>query len=342
MTRAGSGSLPRYILQRVLLVIPMIWVILTLVFVILRVAPGDPVSAALGGKLNPADLARARAQLGFDRPLIAQYWDYLSSVAHLDFGTTFSDNQPVLSVVRENGGATLSLTLAAFVIALLVGIPLGLLAGRFRDSVPDIVIRLFGIISYAAPIFFIGFLLQVYVAPPLGLPTSGDASPITVFEVKPKTHILLIDALLSGNGSAIEDVLKHLVLPATTLGLLICGVFIRLVRVNMLQTLQTDYVEAAEARGIQRGKVTWRHAFRNALVPVVTVIGLQFALLLSGAVLTETTFNWPGLGQKLVFYINNRDYGAVQGIITIFAIVVVVISVLVDIINALIDPRVRY
>ena len=265
-------------------------------------------------------------------------------MAHLDFGTTFSDNQPVLSVVRDNGGATLSLTFAAFVIALLVGIPLGLTAGRYRDSVSDVVIRLFGIVSYAAPIFFVGFLLQVYVAGPLGLPTSGDASPITTFEVedKPKTHILLVDVFLSGNGAAIQDVLRHLVLPAFTLGLLICGVFIRLVRVNMLMTMQADYVEAAEARGIQRGKVTWRHAFRNALVPVITVVGLQFALLLGGAVLTETTFNWPGLGQKLVVYINNRDYGAVQGIVTVFAIAVVLISVLVDIVNALIDPRVRF
>jgi peptide/nickel transport system permease protein len=263
-------------------------------------------------------------------------------VAHLDFGTTFSDNQPVLRVIRDNGGATLSLTLSAFLIALIVGIPLGLIAGRYRDSVSDVVIRLFGIVSYAAPIFFVGFLLQVYVAEPLGLPTSGDASPITVFEVKPRTHILLFDVFLSGNGAAIEDVLKHLLLPAITLGLLICGVFIRLVRVNMLMTMQADYVEAAEARGIQRGKVTWRHAFRNALVPVITVVGLQFALLLGGAVLTETTFNWPGLGQKLVYYINNRDYGAVQGIVTVFAIAVVLISVVVDIINALIDPRVRF
>ena len=151
-----------------------------------------------------------------------------------------------------------------------------------------------------------------------------------------------MDAFLSGDGAAIEDMLKHLVLPAVTLGLLICGVFIRLVRVNMLQTMQADYVEAAEARGLDRGKVTWRHAFRNALVPVITIIGLQFALLLGGAVLTESTFNWPGLGQKLVFCIDARDYGAVQGIVTVFAVAVVLISLLVDIVNALIDPRVRF
>jgi peptide/nickel transport system permease protein len=342
MSRAGSGSLPRYILQRILLVIPMIWVILTLVFFILRVAPGDPVSAALGGKLNAQALEQRREALGFNRPLIAQYWDYLSSVIHLDFGTTFSDNQPVLHVIRDNGGATLTLTVAAFLIALLVGIPLGLLAGRYRDSSPDALIRLFGILSYAAPVFFVGFLLQFYVAEPLGLPTSGDASPITIFTVPTKTHILLVDAFLSGNTDAIEDVTKHLVLPAVTLGLVICGVFIRLVRVNLLQTMQADYVEAAEARGLKQRNVTWRHAFRNAMVPVITVIGLQFALLLGGAILTEQTFNWPGIGQKLVFYINNRDYGAVQGIVTFFAIAVVLISLLVDIVNALIDPRVRY
>lgn len=342
MSRTGSGSLPRYVLQRALLVIPMIWVILTLVFVVLRVAPGDPVSAALGGKLDEEALDQRREALGFNRPLIEQYWDYLSSVARLDFGTTFSDNQPVLHVIRDNGGATLSLTLVAFVLALLLGIPLGLLAGRYRDSVPDVAIRLFGILSYAAPVFFVGFLLQVYVAQPLGLPTSGAASPRTVFTVEERTHILLLDVFLSGNGAAIEDVLKHLALPALTLGLLICGVFIRLVRVNILQTMQADYVEAADARGISRSKVTRRHAFRNALVPVITVIGLQFALLLGGAVLTESTFNWPGLGNKLVDYINDRDYGAVQGIITIFAVAVVLISLLVDIVNALIDPRVRY
>jgi peptide/nickel transport system permease protein len=223
-----------------------------------------------------------------------------------------------------------------------LGIPLGLVAGRFRDTVPDVVIRMFGILTYAAPVFFVGFLLQAYAAKPLGLPTSGASSPITAFTVEPVTHILLVDAFLSGDGAAIEDVLKHLVLPALTLGLLVCGVFIRLVRVNILQTMQSDYVEAAEARGIARGKVTRRHAFRNALVPVITVIGLQFALLLGGAVLTESTFNWPGLGNKLVDYINDRDYGAVQGIITVFAVAVVLISLLVDIVNALIDPRVRY
>lgn len=339
---ASAGSLPRYILQRFLLVIPMMWILMTMVFLLMRVAPGDPISAALGGRLSPRALEAARHRAGLDKPLIAQYWDYLSSTVHLDFGTTFTDNQPVIAVVRDNGGATVSLTLAAFIIALAIGIPLGLLAGRLRDTVPDVLIRIFAIITYAAPIFFIGLLVQIYLAPRLGLPTGGEATPETLFVVPEHTHVLLIDSFLSGDRAAIVDVLKHIALPALTLGVGICGVFIRLVRVNILQTVQSDYVEAAQARGIARGKVMRNHAFRNALVPVITVIGLQVALLLSGAVLTETTFNWPGLGQKLVTYILGRDYGAVQGIITMFALVVILISVLIDVINALIDPRVRF
>jgi peptide/nickel transport system permease protein len=339
---ASSGSLPRYIAQRLLLVIPMMWILMTLVFLLLRVAPGDPVSAALGGKISPQALERSREELGLNKPLIEQYWDYLSSVVRLDFGTSFTDNQPIIDVVKENGGATLSLTVAAFIIAVSIGIPLGLIAGRMRDTVPDVLIRLFGIITYATPIFFVGLLVQVHVAPALGLPTGSEASTETQFVVPTRTHILLVDAVLSGDWPSVVDVLKHLALPSLTLGIFICGVFIRLVRINILQTIQSDYVEAATARGIRSRKVIWNHAFRNALVPVITVLGLQAALLLGGAILTETTFNWPGIGFKLVTYINGRDYGAVQGLVTIFGLVVIVIGLIVDIINAIIDPRVRY
>ncbi|HSS67399.1 MAG TPA: ABC transporter permease [Nocardioidaceae bacterium] len=339
---SSSGSLPRYIVQRLLLVIPMMWILMTLVFLLLRVAPGDPVSAALGGKISPQALESSKEQLGLNKPLIQQYWDYLWSVVHLNFGTSFTDNQPIIDVIKQNGGATLSLTTAAFLVAVVVGIPLGLIAGRMRDTPSDVLIRLFGIITYATPIFFAGLLVQVHVAPALGLPTGSDASPETTFIVPDRTHILLIDAILSGDWPSIVDVVRHLILPSLVLGIFICGVFIRLVRINILQTNQSDYVEAATARGVSPRKVTWNHAFRNALVPVITVLGLQAALLLGGAVLTETTFNWPGIGLKLVKYINGRDYGAVQGIVTFFGLVVIVVGLIVDIINALIDPRVRY
>ncbi len=339
---AGGGSLPRYVGQRLLLMIPMLWFVITLVFVLLRVAPGDPVSAAVGGKLSEEALDARRATLGLDRPLIVQYLEYLGNVATFNFGQTISDNRPIIDVIRDNGGATLSLTLGAFTVALVLGVPLGLLAGRFRDSVSDVVIRIFGVVSYAAPVFFVGLIAQIWVAGPLGLPTSDIASPITKFQVEPVTRILLVDAFLSGDGDAIADVLLHHLLPWLVLGLLLSGVFIRLVRVNVLQSLKGDYVEAARARGIPETQVMRRHAFRNALVPVITVIGLQVALTLAGAILTERTFNWPGLGTQLVEYITARDYAAVQGLVTFFALIVVVVSLVIDIVNAVIDPRVRY
>ncbi len=340
---SSSGSLPRYIAVRLLLVIPMMWVLLTMVFVLLRVAPGDPVSAAVGGKLGDEALDARREAAGLNRPMITQYLEYLGKAARFDFGQTISDNRPIFDVIRDQGGATLTLTLGAFLFALLIGLPLGRLAGRYRDTPLDAGIRVFGVVTYAAPIFWTGImfvLLVVTVAPTW--PTFDIADVTTKFSVEPRTHILLVDAILSGNPEYVTDVLKHHVLPCVTLGLLLSGVIIRLVRINVIQALGGDYVEAARARGIREGRVVRKHAFRNALVPVITVIGLQIALTLSGAVLTEKTFAWPGLGTELIDYLTARDYVAVQGLVTFFAVIVVIVSVLVDILNALVDPRVRY
>ena len=338
-----SGSLPRYIAIRLLLVIPMMWVLLTIVFVLLRVAPGDPVSASVGGQLSEEALDTRRAAAGLDRPLLVQYLEYLGDVVRFDFGTTFGDNRQVLEIIRDQGGATLTLTLGAFLFALLIGLPLGRLAGRYRDTPLDAGIRLFGVVTYAAPIFWVGTMIIALVVAALpGWPTDDIASVETKFLIEPRTRILLIDAVLAGDGDAVADVLQHHVFPCLTLGLLLSGVIIRLVRINVIQALQGDYVEAARARGIEEGRVVRKHAFRNALVPVITVIGLQIALTMSGAVLTETTFNWPGLGTELVVYIEKRDYIAVQGLVTFFAVIVVLVSLVVDVINALVDPRVRY
>ncbi len=343
MSSGGSGSLARYIVVRVLLMIPMLLVLLTFTFLLLRVAPGDPVSASVGGKLDPAILAQKQAQLGLDRPLYVQYFEYLGQVLRGNFGTTISDNQPVVDVIRDKFGTTLMLTLGAFVIALAVGLPLGRLSGRRRDSGADAGIRVFGIVSYAAPLFWVGVLLVAFVAAHFpSWPTFGVASAQTTFEVPSHTHILIIDAIYAWDWPAVFDILQHMVLPCVTLGLLLVGVIIRLVRVNVIQTLKDDYVEAARARGIPERQVVRRHAFRNALVPVITVIGLLFALSLGGAILTETTFNLPGVGSALFNYLNARDYTAVQGLVTFFGVVVVFVSLLVDILNALVDPRVRY
>lgn len=338
-----TTSLRRYALTRLALAVPMVLILLTLVFVLMRVAPGDPISAALGGRLPAEQLDRLREAAGFDRPLLIQYFEYLGNALRFDFGETILDNRPITRVLAQNGAATLELTLAAMVVALTVGLGIGLVAGRFRDRPVDVAGRLFGIVIYAAPVFFLGFLAQLVFGVWLGiLPTSGRASPITTFELQTPTNLFVLDSIFTGNWEALGDVLRHLVLPAVTLGLVIGGVFIRLVRVNVLQTMRGDYIEAARARGLPESRVVFRHAFKNALVPVVTVVGLQFALLLSGAILTERTFNWPGLGSELVRYLNNRDYIAVQGITTFIALMVVAISLIIDFVNAWVDPRVRY
>jgi peptide/nickel transport system permease protein len=341
----SSGSLSRYLVTRLLLVVPMLWVLLTVVFVLMRVAPGDPVQAAQGGRLSGPALAEMRHRLGFDKPLIVQYGEYFRDILHGDFGASTSGNATVTDVIKHEGAATLELTLAALVVALVLGLTVGLLIGRFRDSPLDVAGRLFGILTYAAPVFWVGILFQLLFVAKLGwLPGSGQADVLVNIELQNNSHtnVYLVDALINGDWSAFRNVLVHLILPALTLGLLVCGVFIRLVRVNIIQTLKHDYIEAARARGISEGRVVLRHAFRNALVPVVTVVGLQAALLMSGAVLTETTFNWPGIGQALIEYLKDRDYVMVQGIVTVFALVVVGVSLVIDVVTALIDPRVRY
>ncbi len=336
-------SLKRYAITRLALVIPMLFILLTLVFLLMRVAPGNPVSASLGGHVPPAVIKQISHQLGYDKPLYKQYGSYLWDVARGNFGTTISDRRTVSSIIKVNGAATLELTFFAVIVALLVGLVVGLLAGRYRDSPIDAGGRLFGIVIYATPVFFLGLLAQLVFGVWLNwLPTSDQASPITQALLKTHTNIFFVDAIIDGNWGALWDVTKHLILPATTLGLVYGGVFIRLIRINVIRTLKEDYIEAARARGINERSVVYRHAFKNALVPVVTVIGLQLALLLGGAILTETTFNWPGLGHELYVYLQNRDYAAVQGIVVLFGLVVVLASILIDFVNAFIDPRVRY
>ncbi len=340
-----SGSLQRYLLTRLVLIIPMIWILVTLVFFLMRVI-GDPITAAQGGRLPPEQIAERKHAAGFDRPIFVQYGEYLWNLLHGDFGTTLSDHRKVSDILLVNGAATLELTFWAFLIAIGVGIPLGRLAARHRDRFPDVLLRVTGVLFYAAPVFFVGLLAKLLFANILGwLPVSGRADPTTqiaIAHVSPKTNIFIIDSILYGDPNYILDVVRHTVLPAFTLGLLTAGIFLRLVRTNLLQTMRADYVEAARARGVAEGTVVRKHAFRNALVPVVTVMGLQGALLLGGAILTERTFEWQGLGYALANYLTSRDFVAVQGIVTVIAIFVAVVSFLIDVLTALIDPRVRY
>jgi peptide/nickel transport system permease protein len=330
-------------LVRVALIVPMLWVLVTMVFLLMRVI-GDPVTAAQGGRLNAAQIAERKHAAGLDRPMLTQYWDYITGLLHGDFGQTLTDHREISQILVQNGAATLELSFWALIVAFAIGIPLGRLAARYRDRLPDVALRLFAILVYAAPVFFVGLLLKLAFTP-FGWPSSGRSSTQTELilqDVHPHTNIMIVDAILWGDPKIILEVLQYAVLPAVALGLLTGGVFLRLVRINLLQTLRMDYVTAARARGVSERRVVRKHAFRNALVPVVTVMGMQIALLLAGAVLTETTFEWKGIGYELTQYLKARDFLAVQGIVTAIAVIVCVASLLIDAIVALVDPRVRF
>jgi peptide/nickel transport system permease protein len=343
--RGGGGGLGSYLLIRFLLIFPTVFILVTTVFVLMR-STGDPITAAQGGRLPADQLAERVHQAGYDRPIIVQYFEYLGNIVTGDFGTTLSDHRPVTEVLTTFGTATLELAVYALIVAFLIGIPGGRLAAYFRDKWPDAGLRVFAILCYATPVFFLGLLLKLIFAVQLGwLPVAGRASTgaeIALQTLPNPTGIYLIDAIQLGSPEVIGDVLQHAVLPAIALGLLTAGVFLRLVRTNVIGTLGMGYVEAARSRGVPERRLLRKHAYRPALIPIITVIGLQIALLLGGAVLTETTFEWKGLGFQLVQYLQARDFVAVQGIVVILAVIVAVTNFVVDVLAALIDPRVRY
>jgi peptide/nickel transport system permease protein len=341
----GGGGLGRYLLVRFLLIFPTVFILVTLVFFLMRVV-GNPITASVGGRLTQAQLQARLHAAGYDRPILVQYLEYLGRIAHFDFGTTATDHRPISEIIVEYGGATLELVFYALIVALLIGIPFGMIAAYRRDRVPDVVLRVLAIVTFATPVFFGGLLLKLVLSVWLGwLPLGGRASTrveLVLDSIPGSTGIYLVDALRTGSGAIIGDVLAHAVMPALTLGLLTAGIFLRLVRANMIGSLGADYVDAARSRGVPEARLVRTHAFRPALVPIITVMGLQIAMLLGGSVLTETTFGWRGLGFELQQYLSNRDFVAVQGIVALLAVIVAVTNFVVDVLAALIDPRVRY
>ena len=331
----------RYLLTRLALTAPLLLLLLTATFLLLRVAPGDPVTATLGDRASDERVEELRDSLGLNEPLWRQYGAYVGGALKGNFGRAITTDIPVWKTIKEKFPATLELTFAALLVAVAVGIGVGAASARFRDTPLDVAGRLLGIVLYAAPIFWLGILFQYFFAVKLHwLPTGGRTASFA--EPRHLTGLYTVDALFTGNFHALGQALRHIALPAITLGLVIGGVLVRLVRVNMLQALRSDHVDAARARGLPERSVVLRHALRSALVPVVAVIGLQFALLLSGAVLTEATFSWPGLGQTLYNFLGDRDYTAVQGLVTFYALFVVAVSLLIDVVSAWVDPRIRY
>ncbi|MEP7285494.1 MAG: ABC transporter permease [Chloroflexota bacterium] len=347
----GSTSLRNYVILRVLLTLPMVFILLTLIFIVLRILPGDPVTSELGPRGSPELKQELRAQLGLEQPILVQYFGYLGKVAQLDLGNSMVlAKRPIIDELSERLPTTLELIIPSFLLILVISILPGAVAARYHRKPIDYSLRLWSIVTYSIPIFWLGLMLQLIFAVNLGwLPIDHRLDPIIESQVLTDisklpfhTNFMLVDTLLVGNGAAFGNALYHMILPVITLSVVLSGVFLRLTRVNMIETLQQDFIAAARSRGVPERTVIYRHALRNAFIPVLTLLGLQLAALMAGAVLTETTFSWPGMGLYLFERITQRDYTAVQGVVTVFAILVAVTSLLVDILYGFIDPRIRY
>lgn len=338
------GGITRYALQRLLLTIPMLLILLTLVFLILRVMPGGPAEALLGGRnVSKEQLAAVTHKYGLDRPLYIQYGDYLNGMIHGNFGISTLTEKPVLSELFIRFPATLELAFFGMLFALIFGFGSGMIAAVHVDRPIDHTIRIFHIGSFAMPLFWLGLMLQVIFAVKLGwLPAATRIGGRIAFTFHATTHFYLLDAILSGNGKVIADVAKHLILPSVTLGFAQAGFLGRITRASMIEVLDADYIRTARAKGVGEKVVVMVHALRNALIPIVTVFGLQFAILMGGAVLTETIFSWPGVAQFLVRSIESRDFPAIQGSVIFIALFISVINLIVDLLYSVIDPQVRY
>ncbi|HIK06172.1 MAG TPA: ABC transporter permease [Trichormus sp. M33_DOE_039] len=338
-----SKALQYYIVSRLLLAPLQLLTIITIVFLLLRATPGDPADAILGGRAPEAAKEELRRQLGLDLPLWLQYLNYLGNLLRFDLGTSLtSRGQHVWNIIGQHFPATVELAVCSMAVALIVGILVGTLSASRPGTSFDVGGRLFGIITYALPMFWAGMLLQLIFSVQLGWFPNSNRFPPNLDPPSIITGLYTVDSLLRGNFTQLFASLHHLALPSITLGILLSGIFERIVRVNLKQTLRADYVEAARARGIAENKILVSHALKNALIPVITVLGLTFASLLGGAILTEVTFSWPGLANRLYQAISDRDYPTVQGVLVFFGAIVVGASILIDILNAYVDPRIRY
>jgi len=336
-----SRSLLKYSITRLALAPIMLWLISSLVFLLLRVAPGDPVDAILGNRADSAAREALRIKLGLNKPLILQYLNYINNLIHGDLGQSLNNQESVSKLIAKTLPASIELGIAAIVIALLIGLAVAFIGIAKPEGKTDLAGRLFGIGTYALPPFWIAMLIQILFSVILGwLPIGGRLSPNLI--APQGSGFLVLDSIKNGNFIILASSLRHLLLPACTLGLLLSGIFSRSLRVNFEKIMNTNYIQAAESRGIKRNKIIFYHALPNALLPVLTIAGLTIASLIGGALLIEVTFSWPGLALGLQEAINQRDYPMVQGIVVVVSSLVVSISLFVDILIASIDPRIKY
>ncbi|MGO9759543.1 MAG: ABC transporter permease subunit [Roseiarcus sp.] len=332
-----------YLVRRVLLTVPTFVALMFATFAAIRLVPGDPVEVRVGEHaISPERLAMFRHELGLDLPVWRQFLAYAWQLLHGDFGTSVATQQKVLTEFLTLFPATLELSLFAMLFALLIGLPAGAIAAVKRGGYFDEALMTASTVGYSMPIFWWGLLLIMFVGLTLGLtPISGRIDLIR-YDFEPRTGFMLVDALLSDQSGAFLDALHHLILPAIVLGTVPLAVIARMTRSSMLEVLSEDYVRTARAKGLSPLRVVGVHALRNALLPVVTVIGLSISSLLAGAVLTETIFSWPGVGKWLIDSISRRDYPALQGGVMLVSLVVIFVNLMVDVLYGAINPRIRH
>lgn len=331
----------RYILKRLLLLIPVLLGVLIVVFIVLRVFTNDPAAMMLGQHATAAQVEALRHQLGLDQPLYVQFGTYLWQILHGDFGRSLMTKTPVIQEIAARFPATIELALVAIVLATFFGLIMGVVAAVKQNSFWDYFTMLGALVGVSMPIFWLGLLLIILFSVIMGvLPPAGridiGLEPVHI------TGLYLLDSLMTGNWAAFQSAFKHLILPAVALASYSTAIIARMTRSTMLEVIRQDYIRTARAKGLPERVVVYKHALRNAMIPVITVIGLQMGALLGGAVLTETVFSWPGLGSRLVDAILAADYPMVQGTVIIIATVFVVVNLIVDIIYAFLDPRIHY
>ena len=332
-----------YFLRRVALTLPTFVALTFATFVAIRLVPGDPVEVRVGEHaISPERLAFFRHQLGLDQPVWKQFLDYAWGLAHGDFGVSVATQQKVLTEFLTLFPATIELSLFAMAFAVVVGIPAGAFAAVKRGSFFDQALVTISLVGYSMPIFWWGLVLIMFVSVNLGLTPVSGRIDLLRYDIEARTGFMTVDALLSGQPGAFLDALRHLILPAIVLGTVPLGVFGRMTRSAMLEVMGEDYVRTARAKGLAPARVLGLHALRNALLPVITSIGLQVSSLLAGAVLTETIFSWPGVGHWLIDSIGRRDYPALQGGVMLISIVVIAVNLMVDFLYGAIDPRIRH
>ena len=330
----------RFVVRRLFLLVPILLGLSILVFAWIRALPGGPAEALLGERATPERVAQIRRQYGLDRPVYVQYLRYVERVGQGDFGQSTRSRRAVLTEFKEKFPATIELAIAAMIVSIGVGVPLGFVAAKKYGGPVDHASLVASLIGISIPVFFLAILLKYLFAVKLGwLPTVGRNSAL--IRTEHPTGFYVLDAIVTGDGEALVDTLKHLVLPAIALGSIPLAVIARITRAAVLDVQNEDYVRTARAKGVRPFLVDTRHILRNALLPITTIIGLQTGLLLSGAVLTETVFAWPGMGTWLVGAIENRDYPVLQGGILFVAVVFVLVNLVVDVSYALINPRIR-